>query len=208
MSSVVKKRIVVEGVGVLLLADILASEQLSTYSALLTTTEREYYETITAPHRRAEWLTSRVMLREELGGGVSTIYNGRVPSVLGAEVNISISHCDKYVALMLSSVPCGVDIEGAERDFSRVARRFLAEEERNWMLPTDIALAWAIKEAAYKMIGVLDIDFAKDFIIKKIDPKLGESILEYKGLKHHITLTTFKNYNIALCALYIKLCLV
>lgn len=163
----------------------------------LTPVELSYYHTISSEHRRLEWLTSRWMVRREIGKNVSTIYDGRKPSLVGSEKQISISHSDDLVVLMIADTQCGVDIENSTRDFSRVSKRFLSPEELAWMNCEEIALAWSIKEAAYKMIGDLEIDFATMFHIKKIDRENGLSILSYQGVDYQLSIRLFGIYNIA-----------
>lgn len=162
----------------------------------LSLSETLYYESISSESRRCEWLTSRQMVRSELGENVSTIYIDRRPSLVGSDKHISISHSDKLVVLMISDVPCGVDIENSKRDFSRVSKRFLSIDELSWMNDDDVALAWSIKEAAYKMIGVADIDFATMFLIRRIDRTNSLSILTYNEVEYQLSITSWEQYNI------------
>lgn len=165
----------------------------------LTLVEAAYYATISSENRRREWLTSRWMVRREIGENVSTIYIDGRPTLVGSDKQISISHSDHLVVLMIAEVQCGVDIENSTRDFSRVSRRFLCPEELSWMSAEEVALAWSIKEAAYKMIGDLEIDFATMFHIKKIDRENGLSFLSYKGVDYQLKIESFDQYNIVYC---------
>lgn len=160
---------------------------------ILTEVELSYYQEITAPSRRLEWLVSRVMVRRVLGEGVSTVYDGRRPCLVGSDKFISISHSDHQVVLMVADVPCGVDIENSTRDFSRVSRRFLGAEES----VEDLAMAWCIKEAAYKMLGVADIDFATMFRIKNIDQKRGQALMCYNGVDYLLMIEKRGIYSLA-----------
>lgn len=158
--------------------------------------ESEYYNSISSENRRAEWLMSRVMVRHELGDTVSTEYKNRIPYLVGSEFFISISHSDDLVAIYLSEDPCGIDIEDFTRNFDRVASRFLSNEELIHIQGENIALAWSIKEAAYKKIGVPDIDFATMFTIKEIDRETNSSILSFGNNDYKFKFSTLEHYNI------------
>lgn len=165
---------------------------------ILTHAEQEYYDSIRAERRQKEWLTSRVMIRKELGENVSTIYDGRKPILIGSSNYISISHSNNLVALFISHNPCGIDIEDYTRNFSRVSNRFLSTKELEYIKDDDIALAWSIKEAAYKLIGILDIDFAIMFTIKSIDNDNRIAIMSYNNRDYSFIFTKYKNYNIVI----------
>lgn len=44
--------------------------------------------------------------------------------------HIGVSHSHGYAAVILSAQPCAVDIEPADSDFSRAARRFISPQEQ------------------------------------------------------------------------------
>ncbi len=183
--------------GVVYIKEIATSFDILEAKITLTDAEREYYEKISAPKRRSEWLTSRVVLREVLGAEVSTDYRGRVPIVVGSDKFISISHTDNIVVLYISDRVCGVDIEPCSRSFERVKNRFLSQKELSWMNGEDIALAWSVKEAAYKLIGVPDIDFGTMFIIETIDKEKNIAVMSYNGNKYHFNFFRYNSsYNI------------
>lgn len=84
--------------------------------------------------------------------------------------HISVSHCRDSVAVALSCHVCGVDMERLDRDFSRVAERYMTEHERGlspeawWM-----AAVWCAKECLYKMAGREGVDFRRDMAVEAID---------------------------------------
>ncbi len=161
--------------------------------------EKHYYNSIGAIGRRAEWLTSRIMVREILGNDISTRYNGRVPELVGSKKYISISHTDDVVVVYLCDEPCGVDIEHTNRNFERVKNRFLSSKEKKWMKPKDVALTWSIKEAAYKYIGVPDIDFGSMFIVNFIDYIANQAIMTYNKKRYILSFFIHECYNICYC---------
>lgn len=107
--------------------------------------------------------------------------NGK-PYIENNAVNISITHTDKYVAVILNDIDdVGIDCESLDRDFSAVEKKALSEEEiedldddrRNEQL----AIYWCAKEAVYKKISQYNIDFAEQIEIDSFRPK-GEGELE------------------------------
>jgi len=107
--------------------------------------------------------------------------NGK-PYIENNAVNISITHTDNYVAVILSDLDdVGIDCESLDRDFSAVEKKALSEEEiddleddrRNEQL----AIYWCAKEAIYKKISQYGVDFAEQIEIDSFRPK-GEGELE------------------------------
>ncbi len=107
--------------------------------------------------------------------------NGK-PYIENNAVNISITHTDKYVAVILDDRDdVGIDCESLDRDFSAVERKALSEEEiedleddrRNEQL----AIYWCAKEAVYKKISQWGVDFAEQIEIDSFRPR-GEGELE------------------------------
>ena len=158
--------------------------------------EQSYYSKLNAIPRRREWIISRIGIREILGAKVSTNYVERKPYLVGSNLELSISHSDNLVVVMTSKNSCGVDIENTTRNFERVKTRFLGKAELDFISGDDLSLAWSIKEAAYKLIGVLDIDFATMFIITNIDKQNNIATLTYNCNTYTFKFLKHKHYNI------------
>lgn len=138
--------------------------------AALTVAEREVFDRF-APEqtqRRKEWLASRVLVREQLGGRIGYEPSGRPillrsDGVPGNQKHISISHTPGWAALMAADSPCGLDIEHADRKAERVAGRIATARETDFsaaLYPANPALlTWCAKEAAYKALGHEGTDF-------------------------------------------------
>lgn len=142
----------------------------------LSESEQAHYEKIkNSPKRRKEWLTWRRMLRELLGADVWADYDAQgAPVLMNHRGYISVSHSQDYVALCWQpETRCGVDIEDCERNFERVAERYIATEE--WLLPGASrtnrfqALVWCAKETAYKFAAQPGLDLIRDICITDID---------------------------------------
>ena len=107
--------------------------------------------------------------------------NGK-PYIENNATNISITHTDKYVAVILNDLDdVGIDCESLDRDFSAVEKKALSEEEiedldddhRNEQL----AIYWCANEAVYKKLSQYKVDFAEQIEIDSFRPK-GEGELE------------------------------
>ena len=107
--------------------------------------------------------------------------NGK-PYIENNATNISITHTDKYVAVILNDLDdVGIDCESLDRDFSAVEKKALSEDEiedldddrRNEQL----AIYWCAKEAVYKKLSRYGVDFAEQIEIDSFHPK-GEGELE------------------------------
>jgi phosphopantetheine--protein transferase-like protein len=107
--------------------------------------------------------------------------NGK-PYLENNAVNISITHTEKYVAVILhEEEDCGIDIESLDRDFSAVEKKALSEDEiddleeekRNEQL----AIYWCAKEAIFKLLSRYNVDFAEQIEIERFRPR-GEGELE------------------------------
>ncbi|MBP5566178.1 MAG: 4'-phosphopantetheinyl transferase superfamily protein [Bacteroidales bacterium] len=107
--------------------------------------------------------------------------NGK-PYIENNATNISITHTEKYVAVILNDLDdVGIDCESLDRDFSVVEKKALSEEEiedldddhRNEQL----AIYWCAKEAVYKKMSQYNVDFAEQIEIDAFRLK-GEGELE------------------------------
>ena len=107
--------------------------------------------------------------------------NGK-PYLENMVTNISITHTEKYVAIILHDIEeVGIDIESLDRDFSVVELKALSDEEiedldddkRNEQL----AIYWCAKEAIFKRVSGYKVDFAEQIEVERFHPR-GEGELE------------------------------
>ena len=107
--------------------------------------------------------------------------NGK-PYIENNATNISITHTEKYVAVILNDLDdVGIDCESLDRDFSAVEKKALSEDEiddldddhRNEQL----AIYWCAKEAVYKKMSQYKVDFAEQIEIENFRMR-GEGELE------------------------------
>ncbi|MCH5173401.1 MAG: 4'-phosphopantetheinyl transferase superfamily protein [Bacteroidales bacterium] len=103
--------------------------------------------------------------------------NGK-PYIENNAINISITHTDKYVAIILNDVEeVGIDCESLDRDFSAVERKALSEDEIDELdddaddRRAQLAIYWCAKEAVYKKMSQYKVDFAEQIEIDAVRPK-------------------------------------
>jgi len=103
--------------------------------------------------------------------------NGK-PYIENNSVNISITHTDKYVAVILNDIEeVGIDCESLDRDFSAVEKKALSEEELDELEDDaderriQLAIYWCAKEAVYKKMSQYKVDFAEQIEIEAVRPR-------------------------------------
>ena len=107
--------------------------------------------------------------------------NGK-PFLENCVTNISITHTDKYVAVITHDEDdLGIDIESLDRDFSAVEKKALSEEEIEDLdedtKNEQLAIYWCAKEAIFKRMSQNRVDFAEQIEVERFRPK-GEGELE------------------------------
>ena len=107
--------------------------------------------------------------------------NGK-PYLENNPVNISITHTEKYVAVILHEEEnVGIDLESLDRDFSAVEKKALSEDEiddlEDEKRNEQLAIYWCAKEAFFKLLSRYNVDFAEQIEIERFRPR-GEGELE------------------------------
>ena len=145
--------------------------------------EMEEISFLRSESQRKQRLAVRALLNEMFEERVYLSHhdNGK-PYIENDATNISITHTEKYVAVILHPTEdVGIDIESLDRDFTAVEKKALSEDEiddlddekRNEQL----AIYWCAKEAIFKRVSVYNVDFAEQIEIEHFRPK-GEGELE------------------------------
>ena len=145
--------------------------------------ELEEISYIKSPSLRLQKLAVRALLDVMFEEKVYLSHhdNGK-PYIENSATNISITHTQKYVAVILNDgEEVGIDCESLDRDFSAVEKKALSEDEiddldedrRNEQL----AIYWCAKEAVYKKMSQYNVDFAEQIEIDEFRPR-GEGELE------------------------------
>ena len=162
----------------------------------ITETEEELKELSSTPSDEMEeisFIRSESLRKQRLAvrALLNTLFDDKVylshhdngkPYLENNPVNISITHTEKYVAVILHEEEnVGIDIESLDRDFSAVEKKALSEDEiddleddkRNEQL----AIYWCAKEAIFKLLSRYNVDFAEQIEIERFRPR-GEGELE------------------------------
>lgn len=122
--------------------------------------------------RRLEWLAVRQLVhemsgREKRGAFVKDEFGK--PHLEHSDYFISISHSETLAAAIAGPVPVGIDIQKIVPKITRIAHKFLREEEREIMLEHNLIkhmhLYWGAKEALYKAYGRRELDFRAHIMI-------------------------------------------
>lgn len=138
--------------------------------------EKERFEGYKSENRQLEWLSVRRLLREMRGEPTRIVYNDqRKPFLFNSDMNISITHSQDLTAIMLSkNKKIGIDLEFMSHKISRVAHKFINDDE---FIVDDVEkqqfhmyIHWCAKEALYKLCDKQDINFKKNITIEPFEP--------------------------------------
>ena len=162
----------------------------------ITETEEQLKELSSTPTDEMEeisFIRSESMRRQRLAvrALLNTLFDEKVylshhdngkPYLENNPINISITHTEKYVAVILHDEnDCGIDIESLDRDFSAVEKKALSEDEiedlEDEKRNEQLAIYWCAKEAIFKLLSVYNLDFAEQIEVDRFRPK-GEGELD------------------------------
>lgn len=119
------------------------------------------------PHKRLQHFAGRYLLVElfpELPVHEIRKLDSRKPYIPGNPYYFSISHCGDFAAAIVSTREhVGIDIENVQPKIGRVAHKFLAEREQQFISGIrrleHQTVCWSAKEAVYKWYGLGGLDF-------------------------------------------------
>lgn len=166
--------------------------------------EKAYLEQISHPHKKQEWLASRItvgMVCEHL----QLPYAGTLkmpdkkPYLCEQNGEVSISHSHAYAAAIIDrNKPVGIDIERIDSKILSIRKKFLFDEE----ITDDVRQMtqyWCIKETGYKLAGEKGISLKEDIIVDPISIGLnhGETLIHLRGNTHRILFFEYDTYIVA-----------
>ena len=101
--------------------------------------------------------------------------NGK-PYLENCVTNISITHTDKYVAIIIhDEEELGIDIESLDRNFATVEQKALSEDEIDDLddekKNEQLAIYWSAKEAIFKRMSQNRVNFAEQIEVEKFNLK-------------------------------------
>ncbi len=137
----------------------------------LTIQEEQRFQKIKG-RRRLEWIAARWLLHY-LSNSAERIpcvadEFGK-PHLENSNLEISISHSQKLVTVVIDEKNLGVDIQLLVSKIKRIAHKFMREEESDSLVEDtmieQLHVYWGAKEALYKAYGRKELDFKKHIMI-------------------------------------------
>jgi len=138
------------------------------------------------PHRKSEWLTSRYLCQlvdSQTTRRLIIKDENNKPTIQNSSKHISISHSKNRVAVIISDVAVGIDIQRNEDKIIRIQHKFISTKEHNRIdrdkLTESYHIFWGAKECMYKAYGKREIEFREHMHLYPF--KYFTSQLELKG---------------------------
>jgi phosphopantetheinyl transferase len=137
--------------------------------------EKLEYEKITSKKRKCEFLAVRKLLTEMMQHKQELYYLPSGKPFLNEKLHISISHSAELAVILLTAKRAGIDVESLQRNTSKIATRFLSENELQAISNTPNPdytrlLYWCAKEAMFKCTSLRGIDFKSQIRINPFQP--------------------------------------
>ncbi|HKI89468.1 MAG TPA: 4'-phosphopantetheinyl transferase superfamily protein [Draconibacterium sp.] len=136
-----------------------------------TDAENEAFGKMKFEKRKKEFLAVRLLTEQLIHTKPEIVYDKvGCPRLKKSQLNISISHSNELVTVLLSDKKIGIDVENTLRSVEKVARRFLSEDELKYVNKQEntraaMVFCWSVKEAVFKCSGLQNILFNRDIII-------------------------------------------
>ena len=147
-----------------------------------------------ANHLRSQFLASRKLIGL-INPDLRISYKEDIP-ILSDNKNISISHSDEIVTILISKENgIGVDVEKIKNKVHSVASKFLSSNEIGFFgkdpSTRQLIRAWTAKEAIYKALRKPGINFSDNIILDKFNDKAKSANAKFISSDQE---TTFKLY--------------
>ena len=136
---------------------------------ILFPSEVELFVSLQNDRRKMEYAAARFLLRVMTGKREPLLYEESGRPVLNTGKQISISHCEGYIAVMLTETgQPGMDVELISPRAGKIKSRFLSIRELELAGNDDmlLTLLWSAKEALFKMCTRQGINFKTNLAIE------------------------------------------
>lgn len=166
--------------------------------------EKEYLAGISHPHKKQEWLASRLtvgLVCEHLQlpyAGTLKMPDKR-PYLCEQNGHVSISHSHEYAAAIIDkSKPVGIDIERIDTKILAIRKKFLFEEEFSEDV-RHMTQYWCIKETGYKLAGEKGLSLKDDIIVEPFESGLnqGSTRIHIANVSYRVEFFEHNNYILA-----------
>ena len=153
--------------------------------------EKKQLEKISHLQRKKQSIAAKLILNELLQKKITILYEKQTP-YCEEHPNISISHSDKYSAVLISTKKIGIDLQKEERKIENIKNKFLHEKEKNIKYSLkELHYIWTSKEAIYKTIKNERCSFKENVFLTK-DMKNGYYINKSKKIEFDIEIQKIK----------------
>lgn len=139
------------------------------------TDELEEIQLFRSESQRKQKLAVRALINEVFEDKMYLNHhdNGK-PYLENCATTISITHTDKYVAIIIhDEEEVGIDIESLDRDFAVVEKKALSEEEIDDLddekKNEQLAIYWCAKEAIFKRMSQNRVIFSEQIEVEKFN---------------------------------------
>ena len=142
--------------------------------------------------RRKQYIATQLVLNQMgLYDCLVKDENGK-PHIKDATDFISISHDTDYVAIIVSSKACGIDLQHVSEKTLRIRHKFLSLDdssapERKYDIDY-LSIIWGIKEAIYKINGEPMVYFKEHIRISKLERDYAEVYILHPDYKNKFSL--------------------
>ncbi len=145
-------------------------KELSALENTLLESQRLGYSEVKSLLIKRQKIAVLVLLNQLLGKQVEVEYNADgKPNIKGIDVEVSMSHSQERVAVMLSPKKAGLDLQEIHPKIERIIHKFLSQEELDSL---DEAyrvehshVFWCAKEALYKVYSKRGLIFSEQILI-------------------------------------------
>ncbi len=114
--------------------------------------------------RRLEWLAVRYILYNWFQINENLDYAPSGKPVLRC-CKVSIAHSSNLAAVAISRKSIGLDIERINRNFRKIAPKYISNYSVEKLSQQELALIWTAKEAIYKLWSQGDLSFLKETLV-------------------------------------------
>lgn len=186
--------------------EVSESHQFFKEALLLSHDELEFVKTLNNK-RELEWMASRYLMQHvldiDLKANLRKDKFGK-PYLLQDDVHISISHSHEFSAIAMSPKIIGIDIQLELDKISRIAAKFISQEE-TLFIEEEKKIAyyhtiWGAKESMYKAYGRKEVRFKEDMLLESF--QFTESGFTFAGrlekekiFHYEIKAEKFKDYH-------------
>jgi phosphopantetheinyl transferase len=126
------------------------------------------FDQIKSENRKLEILAAKALLKKMCGNS-KLDYNEYGAPILDNNKKISVSHSKQLVAIIVSELKTGIDIEIISNRILKIKDKFISKYDNINESQEDLTIAWSTKECIFKWHEKGNINFKDDILIKSIN---------------------------------------